>query len=443
MNFRLVSKSRIWWALAFTVILSVPIALCLTIGRSMCGAIIQRLSIDTGLVAFSLLVLTLLLIARIPSLVAALGIEKLLRAHRLIAVSAVVLVVAHVVLVLISDPRHFAIFNIAHTTRAARAAITSTVALAGVVGLAMRRRRRQPRYEGWRLLHVLLAFTVFGGAWLHVWWLRHLTSLALFAGWFAIMAAVVAAIVVRRWVWLPMRSHRRPYVVENVTPVAGDAVTVALSARGHKGIPFRAGQFAWLKVGHSPFVFEEHPFSIASTAHTPHVKEFTIKALGDFSELLAGLRPGRHVYVDGAYGALTTHGRDHAPGFAFIAGGIGVTPMLSMIRTLADHEDDRAHMLIMGARTPADLLLRQEIGLLQERLDLTVVDVVEQPPEKWLGEAGRIDMALLDRSLPLRSRRHMEYFVCGPPMMVIGVSQQLRSLGISPRRIHTERFEVV
>ena len=55
-------------------------------------------------------------------------------------------------------------------------------------------------------------------------------------------------------------------------------------------------------------MFEEHPFSIASTAEHPERMEFTIKALGDFTELLGALRPGRRVFLDGPYGGFTIEG---------------------------------------------------------------------------------------------------------------------------------------
>ena len=75
--------------------------------------------------------------------------------------------------------------------------------------------------------------------------------------------------------------------------VSPTAVTVVLHAVGHPGTKFHPGQFAWLKIGSSPYVFEEHPFTMASAATEPWRKEFTIKALGDFTEVLAALRPGR------------------------------------------------------------------------------------------------------------------------------------------------------
>ncbi len=420
-----------------------PLALCeLTTADRARGAL-EHAAVDSGLVAFALLVVVIVLAGRFPSLLSGFGIERVLRMHRIIAIAVVALVAGHIVAVVLSDPRGLAIFDLLHTTSAAWAAIVSTLALAAIVVAGVRRRRRQPRYEGWRMLHLVLFAVVLLGAWLHIWWLKHLEVDTLFVGWLLLMGLVVATVVLRRWVWVPMRAKRRPYVVQEVAPVGEDAVTVSVAAHRHKGIRFRPGQFAYLKIGRSPFVFEEHPFSIASTAACPRRMEFTIKALGDFSELLRGMRPGRRVFLDGAYGALTTEGLERSSGFVFVAGGIGVTPMLSMLRTLADWGDQRSHLLLMGARGATDLGLRRDVDELGERLDLTVVDVLAEPPPDWTGERGRIDRELLDRRLPRRGRRHLDYFLCGPPPMVRAVHAHLRALSVAPYRIHTERFEVV
>jgi 3-phenylpropionate/trans-cinnamate dioxygenase ferredoxin reductase subunit len=435
--------TRATWLLGYLGLLAAPRALVELVAPEAVHGTLEMSSVSTGLVAFSLLVTAFVLMGRLRSLLSSFGIEAILRMHRVVAVVGVALVVLHVVLVLVSDPRHLTIFDLAHTTPAARAAVASTLALAGVVALALRRKRRQPRYEGWRLVHLVLAGTVFVTAFLHVWWLHHLTAHPLVAAWFLGMGLVVIAVAVRRWLWLPVKARRHSYVVEEVTEVAGDAVSVAIRADEHGGTPFRAGQFAWLKIGASCFVFEEHPFTIASTAEDPHRKQFAVKALGDFTELLRALRPGRRVYLDGPYGQMTIDGLESSWGFVFIAGGIGVTPMLSMLRTLADRGDTRPHLLLLGARTEDDVVLRAEVEELSARLSLKVVYTLKDPPPGWPGESGRIDGALLDRWLPRRARRKHDYFLCGPPMMVTAVDLALKDRGIPARRIHTERFEVV
>ena len=433
--------ARIGWLVAYLAVIGVPLALA---WRSLETAttLAAWYSIVTGLLAFSLLVVTLVLIARLPFLVSAFGIETALLMHRFAAVTLAVLVLAHIALVLGSDPRGLDILDLSDTTAAARAAVVSTLTLTTAVVLALWRKRRQPRYEGWRFVHVTLAAITFLAAFLHVWWLNHLRANTSLAVLFDVLAMVVVLTGLRRWVWLPLRARRRQYVVEEVVPGPSSSVTVVLRAHGHRGVTFRAGQFAWLKVGSSSFAFEEHPFSIASTAHTPHRKEFTIKALGDFTSVIGELTPGRRVYLDGPYGRFTVEGLERSPGFVFIAGGVGLTPMLSMLRTLRDRGDKRRHHLIIGARSLDDLMLRAEITELAADLDVRVTEVVQTPGEGWTGETGRIDGRLLDRVLP-RHARHYDYFLCGPPGMVTAVGQQLRDRRIPIRRIHTERFEVV
>jgi 3-phenylpropionate/trans-cinnamate dioxygenase ferredoxin reductase subunit len=426
----------------YVLVIALPLALTWIVGRNPSDGLIQILATDTGLLAFSLLVVVLVLMARMPSLVAGFGIEMILRMHRMVALVAVVLVVTHVVLIVLSDPRGIGIFDVRDAPAPAWAAMVSTALLAVIVATALRRRRRQPRYEGWRMRHIALAAVIFLTAWLHVWWLNLLTAHAVHTTWFVLLGVVVLGVGIRRWVWLPLRAHRRSYVVDEVEPVPGDAVTLAIKAHGHGGLPFRAGQFAWLKIGSSSFVFEEHPFTISSTAEKPDRKEFTIKALGDFSELLRGLRPGRRVFLDGPYGRFTSDGLESSEGFIFIAGGVGVTPMLSMLRTMADRGDQRRHCLLLGARSLDDMMLRAEVEQLQRELDLEVVQILESPPPGWDGESGRIDAELLEKYLPHHARQH-DYFLCGPPPMVVAVAKQLRDRGIAPGRIHTERFEVV
>jgi len=430
---------RAGWLLAYAAVGLTPVALMLFVRHVEVANVATGVSLAFALIALSLLCVAFALPARMRSILSSFGIEWVLRNHRFVGLLAAVLILLHLLLVFVGDPRGIGILNLAHARRPVWAATISTLAVLAVVARAERRRRNQPRYEGWRLLHIGLASLALITAWLHVWWLRHLVDDPLMLAWFGVLAFTTGAVALRRWVWRPLRARRRSYLIEEVRLVSGNALTVVVRAQGHRGVPFRAGQFAWIKIGTSPFVFEEHPFTIASTAEQPQRMEFTIKALGDFTELLIGLRRGRHVYLDGPYGRFTFEGI--RGGFVFVAGGIGVTPMLSMLRTLADRGDRRRHQLIVAARTIQDLVLRDEIYQLRSRLDLDIVEVLAHPPPGWVGETGHVDAALLARRIPRRARHH-HVFLCGPPGMVVDVGRTLRDLGIPAQHIHTEQFDV-
>lgn len=226
------------WLTMYLLIIALPVALTWAVGREPSAGIVEILATDTGLIAFSLLVVSLVLMARMPSLMAAVGIEMILLMHRMVALSVVVLVAVHVVLIVLSDPRGIGIFDLRAAPAPAWAAFIATALLGATVWSGMRRRRRQPRYEGWRMLHIALAGTVFVSAWLHVWWLNLLTAHTVHTIWFVSLGVVVLAVAVRRWLWLPLRAHRRSYVVDEVAPVQGDAVTLKVNAHGHGGSRF-------------------------------------------------------------------------------------------------------------------------------------------------------------------------------------------------------------
>jgi 3-phenylpropionate/trans-cinnamate dioxygenase ferredoxin reductase subunit len=431
------------WAVVYVGLAVAPLVLSLAAGPMRDESWTTELSLATGLVAASLLVAAYALPSRVRRLSAGLGIETVLLSHRVVALLATVLVLGHVALVVVADPDRLRVLDLRDAPPRVWAGTTGTLALVLLVALAASRRRRRPRYEGWRLLHIVLATVVVVATALHVWWLHHLVSHPVLASWFGLLAAILVGLLVFRWVWRPLRARRHRYVVAEVKQAAPTAVTVVLHAIGHEGIPFEAGQFAWLKLGGSPFVFEEHPFTIASTATEPWRKEFTIKALGDFSELVAGLRPGRTVYLDGPHGRFTLADLP-ANGFVFVAGGVGVTPMLSMLRTMADDSDPRPALLLVGGRTVGDLVHRDEIARLVERLDLTVAEVVAEPPDRWAGERGFINRAVIERYLPgARDRRRRQWFVCGPPPMISAVLRDLRTLGVPRSHVQTERFDMV
>ncbi|MBM6399678.1 ferredoxin reductase family protein [Phycicoccus sonneratiae] len=431
------------WSVLVVVGLTVPLwALWATPARVHTG-VWRVTSLVAALGAASLLVLTFLLPSRFRPLTGYLGVERLLRSHRALALTAAGLVALHVVAVVLRPGPGLAVLDLRVAPPRVWAASAATLALLALVLLGLSRRRRRPRYEGWRLAHVLLANVALVATALHVLWLEDLTRFPEARAWFVGLALLMLGALAFRWVWRPLRTARQRYVVDEVRRASPTAVTLVLHATGHRGVPFRPGQFAWLKIGTSPFVFEEHPFTIASAATEPWRKEFTIKGIGDFSELVAGLKPGRRVFLDGPHGAFTLDGL-RSDRFVLIAGGVGITPMLSMLRTLAARHDPRPVLLVVAGRTADELLHRADGEHLEEALDLRVVEVLEEPPADWDGHVGRLTEETLEGAFPRRRAREVvDVFICGPGPMVAAATRIVSDRGIPSSRIHTELFDVV
>jgi predicted ferric reductase len=191
----------------------------------------------------------------------------------------------------------------------------------------------------------------------------------------------------------------------------------------------------------SPFRITGHPFSFSSSAEAADGRvEMTIRNLGDFTSAVRTVTAGQRVYLDGPYGAFTIgHPTDM---HVLIAGGIGITPMMSMIRTLADRGDQRPLVLLYGSKNWESMTFREELEALKTRLDLKVVYVLSDPPEGWSGESGRINAELFRRHLPPEYAEH-EYFICGPDVMMDAIETALGEMKVPLVRYHSERYSFV
>jgi predicted ferric reductase len=442
---------RTLWATAFLAVLLAPALLAPVLHGPRTGdssSLLSQLSVGMGLLATSLLVCAVVLPSRVRSLTRTLGIDGVLGIHRFVGLAVTLLVGLHIILVLAAKPGNVALFDILHAPNRARAAVGATVALAALVALTVLRRRLRQRYEVWRWAHLALAGSVLVLSALHIWWLNHLVRDTAMRALFTVLAVTALGVLGYRWLWLPIFGPRREYVVRELRTETSTVSTLVLEPRrdrhqrGYRTLAFAPGQFAWIRLNPS-IGAQEHPFTIASSAHLGLWTEFTIRHSGDFTNELRQLRPGSPVWVDGPHGAFTLDLR-RCTGLVMIAGGVGITPMMSMLRTLAHRRDRRPHRLVVVARTLDELLFRAELSELQQRLDLTVVELLRSPPPSWTGASGAVDEDLLTALLPGAFRRNqLDYYLCGPPAMVTDVLTVLDGLDVPQPRIHTEQFDLV
>jgi predicted ferric reductase len=314
------------------------------------------------------------------------------------------------------------------------------IALGALFGTSAIRRRLRLAYSRWRAAHVVLGVGALLLAVAHAWGVHR--YLAAGPGCIALGVLTIGAscAVIHLRVARPRRLAAQPYVVDRVEPERGGATTVHLRADGHAGRLFEPGQFAWIKPGEAPLAFAEHPFSYSSSAEVPERPSFTIKSYAGFSARAATLKPGSPILVDGPHGAFRLDPR--GAGALLVAGGIGITPCISVLRTACDRGDPRPYVLVYGSRTLEEATFREELWRLGTALELAVVHVLSRPEADWRGERGRVDRALLERHLP-DDLRGWDFLVCGPPLMADGVLGALVGLGLPAERVHVERFVAV
>jgi ferredoxin-NADP reductase len=113
-----------------------------------------------------------------------------------------------------------------------------------------------------------------------------------------------------------------------------------------------------------------------------------------------------------------------------------------MLRTFADRGDPRDLHLIYCNVSLGEVIFLDALEDLEERLSLTLVHVLEEPPEEWAGETGLLDRDILERNLP-PNRAAYEYMICGPAPMMDIAEGSLLELGVPQRHILSERFNIV
>ncbi|HEY9076199.1 MAG TPA: ferric reductase-like transmembrane domain-containing protein [Anaerolineaceae bacterium] len=435
----------IFWIALYLILTFAPLIVLFTSERPPGREFWREFSVALGFCGLAMMALQFVLTARFQTLKAPYGSDVVYFFHRQISLVTFTLILAHPILLFIFAPSDYLpLLNLVSAPWAARLGVTALLAAAGLIVFSIYRKRLRLDYTLWRITHGILAILAVGLATGHIILRAHYLNTplkqALWIGYGLFWIGLLIYVrLLRPWMLL-----RHPYLVAQVIPERGNAVTLRLRPTHPPALRFQPGQFAWITAWRSPFSDTEHPFSISSSAENRDFLDFTIKELGDFTRTVRSLQVGQKVYVDGPYGAFSTDRQPHAQQFIFIAGGIGITPMMSMLRTFVDRREPRPLTLIYANRNWEGVTFREELEQIRSRLNLNLIHVLEQPPEDWNGERGFISENLLRRCLPEGAAENMvEIFICGPKPMMDAVEKALVRLGIPYGDFHSERFDFV
>ena len=429
------------WTLLYTLLVAMPV-LVLVSGLSGGGSGWWfDFSMGLGFGSLALMGGQFLLTARFRRATAPVGIDVVYVTHRWLAVIALGIVVGHYAVVRMLYPDTLGPLSPLEAPFHMTAGRLALAIFAVLVLSSLFRRGLGIEYDGWRITHAFLAIVGMVLALVHVrgvgyysgiFWNR--VVLDLFMG-----SLVTLALYLR--VVKPLLLMARPYRVTDVRPEGDRAHTLTLEPEGHDGMDFAPGQFGWLSLGTTPWRAHEHPFSFSNAPAEDGRIEMTIKALGDFTSRIGETPLGTVAYVDGPHGIFGIDSHPEAPGFLFLAGGVGIAPVMSMLRAMERRGDPRPSVLVYGNRTWEGAAFRQELSVLEERLDLRVVHVLQEPPEGWEGAVGMPRPGLLrDVSATLPDGFHV--FICGPVAMNEMAQASFSEAGVPLRRIHFELFEM-
>lgn len=406
------------------------IAVPLDIRLSSLPIALNTLAVAAALAAAAAFPLSLVLAARLPVVERLFGgLDRVYGAHRATAIGVLVLVLGHGMLLAASRaaisvesvPSLFAL-----TTDNWRVLLGAAVGVALSVGMYLT--------LGGRMRHELFVWVqralgvAFLGAVVHAFAHESAKSaslpLALYLG--ALNAAGIAAFGYRS-IFAKALVPRHDYRVANVRPL-DDSVTEVTLEPAARPMRFTPGQFVFVTFYGGRLPEETHPFSMTSGANERDLK-LVIKRLGDYTAKLRLLESGAKAKVEGPYGALS-HARIANLRQIWIAGGIGITPFLSMARSL----DSSGYQIDLFYATET----KDQAHFLDELYEIADRDPRVRVVSVRRDNLGRISAE--DVCGTMRDLVHKDILICGPPAMMDSLRAQFRELGVPDERLHAERF---
>lgn len=380
-------------------------------------------------IAFTLFFFQFVLSSRIRIFEKDIGLDRLFVAHRLVGQVGLAFALAHLVFVGIYELGYLGQLSL-NIGKA-----IGVVALLGLIvvgATASTYKKLNLRYETWKNIH-RAAYFIYPLLFAHILLLGSTVSASPWAaGYVYVIIGLYALVVLAKTVKV-LRVRRSPFTVAAVDQLTHD--TWNLRFDGPKP-DFKPGQFMLVSLRRDGKTSESHPYTISSSPTETNLA-ITPKAIGDFSASVGETKPGDTAFIEAPYGAFTY---DRAPTekLAFVAGGIGITPFLSMLRYMKETGERRSVTLIWGNKSEADIAFREEVEALQASLPDLRIHHVLSAQEDWDGETGFIDQEKIARLVPDYAER--SFFICGPPVMREKVVPMLRELGLGRSRIFFEIF---
>lgn len=234
----------------------------------------------------------------------------------------------------------------------------------------------------------------------------------------------------------------RQFIITEVVAEGPRVWTLKMKPQPGTVFNYQPGQFGFVRILGAGVSAEEHPFSISSAPGTADHVAVTVKELGDYTATVHRIQPGDTALLDGPYGCFSYRNFPGETSTVLIAGGVGITPAISMLREMSVREPQRKVLLVWGVNTATELIFQTELQQMAQTMpNFKFIPVVANDPG-WTGVKGWIDRpnlesALLENQISLTDSG---FYICGPANMMQLVITILKQLGVAKSRVHYENF---
>jgi 3-phenylpropionate/trans-cinnamate dioxygenase ferredoxin reductase subunit len=230
-----------------------------------------------------------------------------------------------------------------------------------------------------------------------------------------------------------------PFRIINRAQITPTVITFRLQPESGQIFDYLPGQFVMVGIyDQSGQILAKKPYSLCSSPNNKGELQIAFKIQGKFTEQLAELKENDRIAIAGPFGVFTLRppiNRDTV----LLAGGIGLTPLLSILRYVADQNTKHNFTLLFAVRSADEIAFQDELdNLASQHSNIKCVYFVESAPDNWTGEIGRITPELLLKYCQPMTEKN--YFVCGPPIFIQIMVERLEKSSVPASQIHNEKF---
>jgi predicted ferric reductase len=418
------------WILGWVVAL-IPMGLWLLSGDVVFGngwSNLRLLGQLCGILGISLFSINFILAARFPSIEYIFsGLDKVYKAHHQWGAYAFIFMVLH--------PTFLALqylgFSAKNVIRFVTSSFTDFATLWGVIALSIVflvlfvTFYVRTKYEHWKSLHQWVGLGAIFAA-IHVYVIPSTTARYEPLRWYIIGLISIAILA---WLYTTLFKKfgfkKHNYLVSKVT-VVGQITQITMKPT-HKILLHKPGQFGFFSFISSGIEKKQHPFSFTSIGTDGSIS-IAAKNVGDFTKQLQLLEIGAPVTIEGPYGEFGIGGTSDNKR-VWIAGGIGITPFISMAHNLKLTDPDT--ILWVCVKNASEAIFLNELKQIEKSLPNFTLHMVETDVSGYLTGAQILESS----DVP-----YTDYYICGPKPMMDGLKKQLIECGVSKSQLHSEEF---
>ena len=238
----------------------------------------------------------------------------------------------------------------------------------------------------------------------------------------------------------PTWTSKEELTIIDVIQRTHDVKTIRLKrSSGDNFDVFSPGQFLSFQIGDDEKTLRS--YSISSSGYNNKTIDVSVKLLKDGvgSSWFHNRKKGEKVFAFPPSG-LFTYDEEDKSDLVFVAGGIGITPFISMVKTLAEQASDQTVSLFYGMKSQTDMAFHQELIVLTESYSHFNYYPILSNDDDYDGDKGYINLKFVQSKIKDNDLIKSKFFFCGPPIMTDGLMDQLEVMGVSDEALHAEKF---